>query len=212
MEWEFERNCSDKVAPIGLSNIFEMFWKQYIGDNMYYKNCRKIKAKLESEGIQVKNIGRHRLYDMNLFIVNLDKVVSNKTISEALDIPKNWVDLYHYYDGNKVACIRESELLEKYGNCVGVLEFPEEEFDLREYLNAHSLGVEFREKFEELMDVELEKWLPNSTGVVLLKVYDEPQRFSLRSIRETIGLDEAFAFWDGVENSWTYVLDLRRYV
>lgn len=102
------------------------------------KNCDEIKFKLVENNIPIKYVARHSLFGIRYFeLVMKDgaKNVWEEDICKLFDIPKEWVGFTQVKP--KTICIKEDELIEKYGNSNGLLSF---DFDFIEELHCDCNG------------------------------------------------------------------------
>lgn len=111
-------------------------------DNVFHKNCKSIKDKLEKENIKKVSVCRHHVFDVNMYLVSENGCSTcSRDIADALNIPRNWVELYKYGDDNTSSYgILEDKLNDKYCNSDGVLVF-DEPFDLLKTLNDECYGL-----------------------------------------------------------------------
>lgn len=96
------------------------------GNTVGSKNCRTIKRKLEENDVPIKYVARHHLFGINYFQLVMkrdDRSVYEKEISKVLDIPSDWVGFTS--NNPKVICVKECELVAKYGDSKGLLDFDE---------------------------------------------------------------------------------------
>ena len=110
---------------------WEFLWSPFrLKESTPSKNCRIIEKKLCENGIKA-NVTRHTLFGNKYFLVNnpkKGKCLDENDISDALDIPDEWVNLYCMYESRETYAVDENKLIEEYGDCNGLLSF--EEFDL----------------------------------------------------------------------------------
>lgn len=119
-------------------------------------NTSAIKKELSKNNIKVKDVHRHGIWGINVYVIRFHKDDNNKHINDkilanALNIPIDWVGLAQCTsDGYCTYWIKEDKLNNKYCDDDGKLVF-ENPFNLKDY--------PFKEKFETLcpIKVQLEK-------------------------------------------------------
>ena len=129
-------------------------------------NCDIIKKKLEENDIPIQYVARHHLFGINYFqlVMKEDaRLVVECEIGEILDIPSDWIGFTSVTP--MVICVKEDELLEKYSDCDGLLEF--DEFDLNKACHEHNFTKQVMDQLEKC-DVPVKKvyWKNNCLTVI----------------------------------------------